>query len=86
MTRVPIDNPVKRWTSPSGPNPIQIEKITWSDNPEVSMPHARSLGDILAQPEIERTLGRESAPNPLHNLTTIYNDEESSKVSLVTPM
>jgi hypothetical protein len=31
-----------------------------------------------------RTSWRASAPNPLHNLITIYDDEESLKVSLVT--
>jgi hypothetical protein len=78
MTRVPTDNPVEIRTSPSGLEPIQIEEIMGSDNPEVSMPHVRSLGDVSAQPEIARTSGRASAPNPLHNLITIYNDEEIS--------
>jgi hypothetical protein len=31
-----------------------------------------------------RTFGREGAPNPLHDLITIYDEEESSEVSLVT--
>jgi hypothetical protein len=48
------------------------------------MPQAISPGDISAQPEIARTSRRASAPNPLHDLITIYDDEESSEVSLVT--
>jgi len=36
--------------------------------------------------EIVRTLGRESAPNPLSELINIYDDEKSPKVSLVTPV
>jgi hypothetical protein len=84
MTRVPVDNPIEIQVGPSGPEPIQIEEIIGLDNPEVTTPQARSLGDISAQPEIARTSGRESAPNPLHDLITIYDDEESSEVSLVT--
>jgi hypothetical protein len=38
----------------------------------------------LAHLEIERKSERESAPNPLHDLITIYDYEESSEVSLVT--
>jgi hypothetical protein len=50
------------------------------------MPLAKSPRDVLAQPEVETTSCREGAPNPLHDLITIYDDEESSEVSLVTPM
>jgi hypothetical protein len=40
----------------------------------------------LSQLEIVSTSGRASAPNPLHDLIMIYDDEESSKVSLVSPI
>jgi hypothetical protein len=70
MTRVPADNPIESRVGPSDPEPIQIEEIIGLDNPEVSTPQARSLGDVSAQPEIARTSGRESAPNPLHDLIT----------------
>ena len=84
MTRVPTDNPDKSQVGPSGPELIQIEKIIGLDNPEVTTPQAGSLGDVSAQEKIARTSGRASAPNPLHDLITIYDDEESVKVSLVT--
>jgi hypothetical protein len=50
------------------------------------VPQAGSPGDISAQPKIARTSGRESVPNHLHDLITIYDDEESLEVSLVTPV
>jgi hypothetical protein len=55
------------------------------DNHEVTMPQTESPGDVSAYLDIERTSGRESSPNPLHNLITIYNEEERSEVSLVKP-
>jgi hypothetical protein len=38
------------------------------------------------QLEISRAPSRKSVPNPLFELITIYNDEDISKVSLVTPV
>jgi hypothetical protein len=84
MKRVPFDNPVESRVGPSGPKIIQIDEIVGLYNLEVTTPQVGSLGDISAQPEIARTSGRESAPNPLHDLITIYDDEDSLKVSLVT--
>jgi hypothetical protein len=84
MIRFPVNNPIEIRVGPSDPEPIQIEEITKLDNSEVSTPQARSLGDILDHLEIATTLGRESEPNPLHDLITIYDDEESLEVSLVT--
>jgi hypothetical protein len=86
MKRVPADNLIEIRGGPSDPDPIQIEEITGLDNPKVSTPHTRSRGDVLAQTNIARTSGRTRAPNPLHDLITIYDDEESSEVSLVTPI
>jgi hypothetical protein len=40
----------------------------------------------VTQPQIARTSRRKSVPNPLFNLITIYDDEDSLKVSLVTPV
>jgi hypothetical protein len=65
---------------------MQLEEITGSENPEVPPPQIRSPGEISTQPEIARTSGRTSVPNPLFDLITIYDDEESSEVSLVTPV
>jgi hypothetical protein len=84
MTRVLVKNPIEIWEGPSDPEPIQIEETIRSDNPEVSMPQIGLPGDVSAQPGIARTSERESAPNPLHELITIYDDEESSEVFLVT--
>jgi hypothetical protein len=39
---------------------------------------------IPTQYESPRTLGETDVPNPMFNLITIYDDEESSEVSLVT--
>jgi hypothetical protein len=40
----------------------------------------------VTQPQIARTSRRTSVPNPLFNFITIYDDEDSLKVSLVTPV
>jgi hypothetical protein len=40
----------------------------------------------VTQPQIARTSGRTSVPNPLFDLITIYDDEDSLKVTLVTPV
>ena len=86
MTRVHVDNPIERRGGPSDLEPIQIEEITGPKNPEVPPPQIKSLRGISTQPERERTQGRTSVPNPLFDLITIYDDEESLKVSLVTPI
>jgi len=84
MIGSPIDNPDETRVGPSDPELIEIDEITGLDNPEVTTPQVGSWGNILAHPKIARTLGRENAPNPLHELITIYDDEESMEVSWVT--
>jgi hypothetical protein len=84
MMRVPTDNPIARRGEPSGSEPIQLEGITRPENPEIPPPQIGSPGGISTQPEISRTPGRTSIPNPLYDLITIYDDEESLEVSLVT--
>jgi hypothetical protein len=86
MSRILTDDPIERRGEPSGLEPIQLKKITELENLEVPPPQIRSPGGISTQPEIARTPGRISVPNPLFELITIYDDEESSEVSLVTPM
>jgi hypothetical protein len=86
MMRILVDNPIESRGGPSDPEPIQIEETTGSDNPEASTPWVESPGEVSSHPKIARTSGRESTPNPLFDLITIYVDEESSKVSLVTPV
>jgi hypothetical protein len=85
MTRSPTDDPDESRVGPSSPEIKEIDEIEGLDNLEVTMPHAGSLGDVSIQPEIVRTSGRASAPNPLRELINIYDDEES-EVSLVTPV
>jgi hypothetical protein len=77
MSRIPTDDPIKSRGEPSGLEPIQLEEITGPENPEVPPPQIRSPGGISTQPEIARTPGRTSVPNPLFDLITIYDDEES---------
>jgi hypothetical protein len=86
MSRILVDDPIKRRGEPSGLEPIQLEEIIGPENHEVPPPQIRSPGGISTQPEIARTPERISVPNPLFNLITIYDDEKSSEVSLVTPL
>jgi hypothetical protein len=65
---------------------MHLKEINESENPEVPPPQIKSPGEISTQPQISRTLGRTSVPSPLFDLITIYDDEEISEVSLVTPV
>jgi hypothetical protein len=84
MTRIPTDDPIESRGEPSGLEPMELKEITGSKNPEVPPPHIISPTDISTQPKIARTSGRTSVPNPLFDLITIYDDEESLEMSLVT--
>jgi hypothetical protein len=84
MSRIPVDDPIENRGEPSGLESIQLEEIIGPKNPEVPPPQIGSLGGISTQPEITRTPGRTSVPNPFLDLITIYDYEESSEVSLVT--
>jgi hypothetical protein len=84
MVRFRAYDPVKIQGEPSGPDLIQIKETTGSDNPESQPPQDGSLGEVLVHPEIVRTSGRTSIPNPMFDLITIYDDKESLEVSLVT--
>jgi hypothetical protein len=86
MMRIPIDDPIEIQGERSILELIQLEKIIRLENPEVPPPQIISPGEISTQLEIERISGRKSVPNPLFDLITIYNDKESSEVSLVTPV
>jgi len=86
MTRVPVHDPVEIQGELSGLEPIQIEETTGSNNLEAPPPQVGSPGEVSAQPKMARKSGRTSIPNPLFDLITIYDDEESSEVSLVTPV
>jgi hypothetical protein len=81
MSRIPTDDPIKIRGELSGLDPIQLEKITELENPEV--PQIRSRGGTSTQPVIARTPGRTIVRNPFFYLITIYDEEESSEVSVV---
>jgi hypothetical protein len=79
-----IDEKNARKGEPSDLEPIQLEEIVEPENPEVPSSHIRSPGGISTHLDISRTPGRKNIPNPLFDLITIYDDQESLEVSLVT--
>jgi hypothetical protein len=84
MMRILSDEPITIREDPSGLDSIQLEEITSLENPRVPSPQIKSLMIIPAQPEVSRTLGDTGVPNPLFDIITIYDNEESLEVSLVT--
>jgi hypothetical protein len=86
MMGSPTGNPDEIQAGPSNPKQLYIGEIVGLDDPEIPTPQARSLGDVLVQSETVGKSGRESDPNPLHELINIYDGEESLEVSLVTPV
>jgi hypothetical protein len=86
MMRVPVKNPIESRRGPTDLDTIQIEETTSSNNPEYSTPQVGSPGEVSSYLEIARISGRTSTLNPMFNIITIYDDEESSEVSLVTSM
>jgi hypothetical protein len=86
MTRLPDDNPDESQTGPSGPELIDVDEITRLDDLEFTTPPAGSPTGVSTQPKTARTSGRASMPNPLSELIKIYDYDESSEVSLVTPV
>jgi hypothetical protein len=84
MMRIPLDDPITIREEPNGSESIQLEEITGLENPRVPSPQIRSSVTIPTQFESPRTPGETGVPNPLFDLITIYDDEESLEVSLVT--
>jgi hypothetical protein len=78
MTRIPAIDPIEIQGEPSGLELMQLDEFTMSENLEVPPSQIRSPREMSTQPEIARTSGRTGVPNPLFNLITIYDDEESS--------
>jgi hypothetical protein len=60
-----------------------LEETTNPENPRVLSPQARSPVTILAKQKIPITLGETGVPSILFYLISIYDDEESSEVSLI---
>jgi hypothetical protein len=84
MMRIPSDDPITIREEPNGSESIQLEEITGLENPRVPSPLIRSPVTIPTQFERPRTQGEIVVPNPQFDIITIYDNEESSKVSLVT--
>jgi hypothetical protein len=77
----PTDDLYESRAGPSDLELIEIDEIVGLDNPKITTPQVRSPGDVSTQSEIVGTSGRTSAPNPLHELINIYDDEDISEVS-----
>jgi hypothetical protein len=86
MTRLPVDDPDEIQTGPSGPEFIDIDELIGLDDPKFTTPPGGSPIGVSTQPEIVGTSGRTSASNPLSEMIKIYDDDESPKVSIVTPV
>jgi hypothetical protein len=78
MMRIPSENPITSRGEPSGLEPMQLEEIIGLENPEVPSLQIRSPWIIPTYTKELRMLGGTGAPNPLFDLITIYDDEESS--------
>jgi hypothetical protein len=78
MMRIPSDNPITIREETRFLESIQLEEIIGLENPRVPSPHIRSLMTIPTQHEVPRTPGETGMKNPLLDLITIYDDEESS--------
>jgi hypothetical protein len=61
-------------------------KSSGLDDPEFTTPLVESPTGVSNQPEIVGVFVETSAPDPLHELIKIYDDDESPEVSLGTPV
>jgi hypothetical protein len=86
MPRLPTDSLEESPAGPSDPEFIDLDNINGLDEPEFTMPPAGSLTGIATQSETAGVSVATSAPDPLHELIKIYDDDESPKVSLGTLM
>ena len=83
MMRTTPTDPITIREELNGSESTQLEETTSQENPRVSSPQARSSVTIPTQYEVPRTPGEMGVPNPLYDLITIYDDEESLEVSLI---
>ena len=84
MARILANNPYETQMRPSGPEFIDLDEITWLDDPEFTTPMTGLPTYFLAQLENTKASGRTSVSNPLSDMIKIYDDDESPEVSLVT--
>jgi hypothetical protein len=80
------DNPGVSQAGPSNPEFIYLDEITWLDDLEFTTPLVGSPTSVLAQPDIVKSSQRTGVMNPLSEFIKIYDDDESPKVSLGTPV
>ena len=78
MTRITPVEPITIKEEINGSDSIQLEETTGLENPRVPSPQARSSVTIPTQYESPITPGETGVPNPLFDLITIYDYEESS--------
>jgi hypothetical protein len=84
--RITHTDPIKIREELNGSNSTQLEETAGLENPRVPSPQARPLMTIPNQHEIPRTPGEMGVPNTLFDIITIYDDEESLEVLLITPI
>jgi len=84
MMRIPSDNPITIEEELNVSWSTQLEEITGLENPSVPSTHIRSPVIIPTQYEFLRMPGETGVPNPLFDLITIYDNEDSLEVSLIT--
>jgi hypothetical protein len=77
MEKIFEDNPDRSQMGPSGLEFIDIDEITGLDDPEFTMPPARSPTGVSTQLGTVEASQRTSASNPLSELIKIYDDDES---------
>jgi hypothetical protein len=82
--RITPSDPINIREDINGLESTPLEETIDLGNPRVPSPQDRSSVTIPTQHEIPRTLGETGVPNPIFYLITIYDDEESSEVSLIT--
>jgi hypothetical protein len=86
MPRLPTDSPEDSLTGPSGPELIYLDKINGSEDSEYTTPLVGSPTGIAMQlGEVEVSV-ETSALDPLREIIKIYDDDESSEVSLNNPV
>jgi hypothetical protein len=86
MPRFLPDNPYEIHTRPNNPEFIDLDEITGLDDPEFTTPPTISPTNVSAQPKTIESSQRIGASNPLSEMIKIYDDDESPKVYLSTPM
>jgi hypothetical protein len=86
MPRLLTNSPEESSMGPSGLELIDLDNINGSENPESTTPLVGSPTGIAMHSKAVEGSVETSASDPLHELIKIYDDDESSEVSLGNPM